>query len=120
MRRPSPTLVSGRSGWCCRLRGAYAGASVNATAQGAACGLGSLAEQPLDLLDVGGGRDHFAGHPAGVRGRLVLEQVALAGLTAHDLAGAGEAEALLGTAVGLVLRHGSRSPHSSFAGTCAK
>ena len=44
--------------------------------------------------------------PARALARLVLEHVPRAGLLAHDLAGPGHPEALLGAAVRLVLRHG--------------
>src|SRR5690606_38133368 len=69
---------------------------------------GSLAEQLLDGLDVGG-RDHLVlGEAARALGRLVLEQVTAVGLLAHDLPAARDAEALLGTRVRLVLRHDCR------------
>src|SRR5687767_10353713 len=50
--------------------------------------------------------------------RLLREDVALVGLVALHLAGAGEAEALLGAAVGLHLGHRSCSCTGLFA-TCA-
>src|SRR4051795_11193764 len=71
---------------------------------------GSLAEQPLDPLDVGGRGDDVLGQPARLARGLLLELVDVVGLLAHDLALAGDAEPLLGAAVGLHLRHGSRSP----------
>ena len=43
--------------------------------------------------------------PAGAPGGLVLVEVHLAGLAVHDLAGTSELEPLLGTRMGLHLRH---------------
>src|SRR5690606_24142784 len=65
----------------------------------------SLAEKLLDLRGVARGHLGVAGEATRHTGRLVLEQVALAGTLAEHLAGAGDLEALAGTAVRLVLRH---------------
>src|SRR5689334_18343342 len=65
----------------------------------------SLAEKLLDLRGVARGHLGVAGEATRHAGRLVLEQVALAGALAEHLAGAGDLEALAGTAVRLVLRH---------------
>src|SRR5690242_14809627 len=65
----------------------------------------SAAEKLLGAGDVVLGNLDSAGHPTGDLGGLLLEVVALAGLLAKDLAGAGHAEALAGTGVALVLRH---------------
>src|SRR3954452_24531967 len=73
-------------------------------------GPGSLAEELLGLLGVRLGELDVVRDGTHLLARLVLEQVATAGLLAHDLAGAGEAETLLRTAVRLHLRHGGRSP----------
>src|SRR5690606_19194229 len=64
-----------------------------------------LAEQLLDLLDVGGGDVLVLGQAAGAAARLVLEVVARVGLLAPQLAAPGGLEALLRTGVRLVLRH---------------
>src|SRR5450830_352149 len=66
-----------------------------------------LTEKLLDLLGLGLGQLHVVRDRAGLLRGLVLEQVSTTGLLTHDLAGAGEAEALLGAAVGLHLRHGA-------------
>src|SRR5690606_13393609 len=66
---------------------------------------GSLAEQLLDLGGVRGGNDLVAREAAREAARLALEQVATARLLAHDLAGPGDPEPLLGAGVRLVLRH---------------
>src|SRR5690606_23473256 len=77
---------------------------------------GSLAEQLLDLGGVRGGNDLVAREAAREAARLALEQVATARLLAHDLAGPGDPEPLLGAGVRLVLRpwrallHLARSP----------
>src|SRR5690606_23586417 len=65
----------------------------------------SLAEKLLDLRGVARGHLGVAGEATRHAGRLVLEQVALAGALAEHLAGAGDLEALAGAAVRLVLRH---------------
>src|SRR5882757_6904922 len=69
--------------------------------------LPSLAEKLLDLLDVRLGHLDGAGQGTRLAGRLVLEQVALAGALAQHLAGARDLEALARSAVRLVLRHGA-------------
>src|ERR1700761_3637225 len=66
---------------------------------------GLLTQQLLDLADVVPGDGPFPREPARHAGRLVLEQVVLAGPAAHHLAGTGQLEALRGAAVGLHLRH---------------
>ena len=66
----------------------------------------SATEQLLDLADVGRGDRLVLGQLALAAGGLDLQQVALVGLLAHELAAAGDPEALLGTGVRLVLRHG--------------
>src|SRR5699024_7016003 len=65
----------------------------------------SAAQQLLHALDVGLGDIGIAAQAALTGGGLVLQQVAGVGLLAHELARAGDADALLGTRVGLVLRH---------------
>lgn len=65
----------------------------------------SATEQLLDLAQVGS-RDRLVPGQLALAARgLDLEQVALARLLAHELAAAGDPEALLGTGVRLVLRH---------------
>src|SRR5512139_3546842 len=68
------------------------------------------AEQLLDARDVVLGDLGHAGHPPDLALRLDLHVVGLATLGLHDLAGAGHLEPLLGTAVGLLLRHDAVSP----------
>src|SRR3954447_26545973 len=70
-------------------------------------GFGSLAEELLDLLGVRLGHLDVVRDGTHLLARLVLEQVSTAGLLAHDLASAGQAETLLRTAVRLHLRHGA-------------
>src|SRR5947209_16886557 len=64
-----------------------------------------LAEQLLDRLGVGGGEGRLQAEAPSDAARLALEVVAHAGLLLHDLAAAGDLEALLGAGVGLLLRH---------------
>src|SRR6185503_14102978 len=61
-----------------------------------------------------GGHHGAALQPAGAGGWLVLKQVPAIGLLAQDLSGAGAAEALRSTAVGLRLGHGSSVLSSQF------
>src|SRR5690606_27852817 len=68
-------------------------------------GAALLAEQLLDLLDVRRGDDLVLREATGPPARLVLEQVTLVRLLAHQLAAAGDPEALLRTGVRLHLRH---------------
>src|SRR5690606_4483866 len=70
----------------------------------------SAAQQLLHPLDVGLGHLGVVAQAALAGGGLVLQQVAGARLLAHELARAGDADALLGTRVGLVLRHLPVSP----------
>jgi len=67
--------------------------------------LPSAAQQGLDGLEVRAVHRLVHGEAARAAARLVLEQVALVGLLAHESAAARDAEALLGTGVRLVLRH---------------
>src|SRR5690606_12130529 len=84
----------------------------------------SLAEQLLDLLDVGRGDRLVHGQTARATAGLVLEVVARVGLLAHDPAATRDPEPLLGTGVRLVLRHDCRlsSCRSTAAGavTCTE
>src|ERR1700712_1418067 len=68
-------------------------------------GRGLLAEQLLDVLAVGVRQHGLLVEAAGAHARLALEVVAHAGLLLHDLAAAGDLEALLGAGMGLLLRH---------------
>src|SRR5699024_2951308 len=65
----------------------------------------SAAQQLLHALDISLGDVGVAAEATLAGGGLVLQQVAGARLLAHELARAGDADALLGTRVGLVLRH---------------
>src|ERR1022692_1301030 len=66
---------------------------------------GSLAQQLLHLLGVSRCERHVARQAAGRRARLVLKVVGAVCPAAYHLAGAREAEPLLGTAMRLHLRH---------------
>src|SRR3954469_10232385 len=66
----------------------------------------SDAEQLLELLGVRRRDLDGAGQPAGPAARLLLELVATAGALAQQLARTRDPDALLGTRVGLHLRHG--------------
>src|SRR6478735_5312392 len=70
---------------------------------------GSATQQLLRARHVGLRDLDRAGHAARDLGGLLLQVVTLAGLLAEDLARAGHAEALAGTGVALVLRHGCLS-----------
>src|SRR5882757_1385325 len=78
----------------------------------------SDAEKLLDLLGVRRGHHDGAGQGTRLAGRLVLHQVALAGVLARQLPGTGDLEALARTLVRLVLRHGA-VVSSSLALPCA-
>src|SRR5579871_102879 len=62
-------------------------------------------QQPLDVLGVAPGDLCFAAQTARAGRGLVLEQVVSVGVPAHDLAGAGDLEALGRAAVRLHLGH---------------
>src|SRR5260370_23385373 len=79
-----------------------------ATGRSYQMGRGLLTKKLLDVLLVGRGHHGVAVEAAGPLGRLVLQQVVLAGALAHELAGAGDLEPPLGTTVRLRLRHGRR------------
>src|SRR6185437_14517722 len=64
-----------------------------------------LADHPADDLGIHLGDDLVLVQPAGAAARLELQVVAHAGLLLHDLAAAGDLEALLGAGVGLLLGH---------------
>src|SRR5947209_15030347 len=81
-----------------RLEGVAAGREVS-----------SLAEQAQGLLDVGRGRLDVLLQAARPPAGFGLHEVAQTRLLTHDLARTGDAEALLRTAVRLVLRHGCRA-----------
>src|SRR6478735_7807358 len=66
---------------------------------------GSEAEELLGDLGVARGQDLLLVEPARTAARLALEVVAHARLLLHELSAAGDLEALLGTGVGLLLRH---------------
>src|SRR5229473_257077 len=66
---------------------------------------GSLAQQLLHVLRVGRRERHVVRQAAGLGARLMLKVMGSVGAAAHYLAGAREAEPLLGTAVCLHLRH---------------
>src|SRR5919199_1360843 len=72
-------------------------------------GRSAQAEQALRLLGVGGGHGGVLLERPGLLAGLDLQPVAQAGLLAQNLPGAGDLEALLRTAVRLVLRHGCRA-----------
>src|SRR3978361_1827898 len=76
------------------------------------------AEHPLDDLGVRLGDHLVARQAAGQGGGLVLQVVAAVCLLAHELAATGQLEALLGSTVGLHLRHGNRSPNISTGAAC--
>src|SRR5437588_12983700 len=67
--------------------------------------VGLPTEQPTDALGVDAFQDHPAVETPGAPGGLVFEQMVAVGLPAHDLAAAGDLEALRRPAVGLVLGH---------------
>src|SRR5438105_454372 len=75
----------------------------------------SDAEQLADLLRIAAGDLGLATEAAGPHARLLLEDVGAEGLAAHDLAGAGDLEALGGASVGLHLGH-RVTPASATAG----
>src|SRR5699024_1820220 len=82
-----------------------------------------LAQQALDLGLVRGGHHDVIDQAARVTAAALLELVDVAGALAHHLGGTGHPETLLGTAVGLHLRHGpisfwSSRPHRG-AAVCA-
>ncbi len=64
-------------------------------------------EELLDLLEVALGHENVLAEGASLLRGLLVELVDVTGLLAHDLAAAGDPEALLGAAVRLVLRHGA-------------
>src|SRR6478735_4142596 len=66
---------------------------------------GSEAEELLGDLCVARGQDLLLVEAARAAARLALEVVAHARLLLHELSAAGDLEALLGTGVGLLLRH---------------
>src|SRR6187402_3597423 len=66
---------------------------------------GPEAEELLGDLGVARCQDLLLVEAARATARLALEVVAHAGLLLHELSAAGDLEALLGTGVGLLLRH---------------
>src|SRR5438876_12240267 len=68
-------------------------------------GAALAAEQLLQSRGIHGCNFLRAGEAARLLGRLLLEVVTHAGVLAQQLAAAGDLDALLGAAVGLVLRH---------------
>src|SRR5882757_9330339 len=86
----------------CALHACHGGVPILVRSSGV---LRSAVEHLLHAAGVVGRHRGTAVEATGALARLVLQEVALVGLLAHDLAGSGDAEALRRSAVGLGLGH---------------